>query len=195
METAIITKNKKALKGFIRSYNVKIVNLKDPKMQFISINNAFMELLKEMKGYKYMQTLVVKFKKTKILDESGVIYTIFKKAYFNSKPKIVINNTDLEQSLLKSNEKILSKIDVWISEGSGWTIKSVDQHFINFAKYQPSKGSSYVELPKELNNPMKDLINLHNKDNECFRWCHIRYLNPQNKNPQRIKNTDKEFIS
>ena len=51
-------------------------------MQFISVDNAVMELLKEMKGYKYMQTLVVTFKKTKVLDESGEISTIFKKAYF-----------------------------------------------------------------------------------------------------------------
>ena len=42
---------------------------------------------------------------------------------------------------------------------------------------------------------MKGLINLKNKDNECFRWCHIRYLNHQDRNPQRIKNTDKEYIS
>ena len=56
------------------------------------------------------------------------------------------------------------------------------------------KGSSYIELPTELKNPAKGLINLKNKDDECFRWCHIRYLNPQEKDPQRIKKSDKEFI-
>ena len=39
------------------------------------------------------------------------------------------------------------------------------------------------------------MINIKNKnDDECFRWCHIRYLNPQNKDPQRIKKADKKFI-
>ena len=38
------------------------------------------------------------------------------------------------------------------------------------------------------------MINLQNKDNECFRWCHIRHLNPQQKDPQRIKKCDKEYI-
>ena len=56
------------------------------------------------------------------------------------------------------------------------------------------KGSSYIELPTELKNPAKGLINLKNKDNECFRWCHIRYLNPQGKDPQRIKKSDKHYI-
>ena len=36
---------------------------------------------------------------------------------------------------------------------------------------------------------------MKNKDNECFRWCHIRRLNPQDKNPQRIKKSDKEYIN
>ena len=49
---------------------------------------------------------------------------------------------DITESLLKSNEEIINKIDVWISEGSGSSIKSVDQLFINFARYKPLKGSS-----------------------------------------------------
>ena len=36
---------------------------------------------------------------------------------------------------------------------------------------------------------------MKNEDNECFRWCHIRRLNPQDKNPQRIKKSDKEYIN
>ena len=38
------------------------------------------------------------------------------------------------------------------------------------------------------------MINPRNEDNECFRWCHIRHLNPQQKDPQRIKESDKEHI-
>ena len=35
---------------------------------------------------------------------------------------------------------------------------------------------------------------MKNEDNECFRWCHIRHLNPQDKDPQRIKKTDKQYV-
>ena len=38
------------------------------------------------------------------------------------------------------------------------------------------------------------MINIKNKDDECFRWCHIRHLNPQRKSPQRIKKDDKQYI-
>ena len=77
---------------------------------------------------------------------------------------------------------------VWLSEGSGWTIFSLDEHYINTAViYNPVKRSSYIPLPKKLQNSAKGLINLKNKDDECFRCCHIQNLNPQGKHPQRIK--------
>ena len=85
-------------------------------------------------------------------------------------------------------------IAVWISEGSGWTVESVDNLYINLVKYKPLRGSSYIQLPVELRNSAKGLINLRNKGNECFRWCHIQHLNPQEKYHQRIKKCDKEFI-
>ena len=34
---------------------------------------------------------------------------------------------------------------------------------------------------------MKGLINLENKDNECFKWWFIRFINPQNNHCDRIK--------
>ena len=36
---------------------------------------------------------------------------------------------------------------------------------------------------------------MKNKDEECFRWCHIRHLNPQIKCPERIKKEDKKMIN
>ena len=47
-------------------------------------------------------------------------------------------------------------------------------------------------MPRDLRN--RSLINMKNNDNECFRWCHIRRLNPQETNPQRIKEVDREYI-
>ena len=38
------------------------------------------------------------------------------------------------------------------------------------------------------------MIKIKNKDNECFRWCHVRHLNPQEKDPQRIKKADKKYV-
>ena len=86
-------------------------------------------------------------------------------------------------------------IDKWVSEGSGWVIDRIDNHYINVIIYKPLNGSSYMELPMELKNPKKGLINIKNKDDECFRWCHIRHLNPQTEHPERIKKEDKKMIN
>ena len=40
---------------------------------------------------------------------------------------------------------------------------------------------------------MKGLINIQNEDNQSFRWFLVKYLNPLNKNPAKIRNIDKEF--
>ena len=54
--------------------------------------------------------------------------------------------------------------------------------------------SSYIELPKELNQSRKRLINIQNiNDNECFKWSIVRYLNPANHHPARITKGDKNF--
>jgi len=94
-----------------------------------------------------------------------------------------------------SQEEILKKIAQWLSEGSGWIIDSVDNHYLNIAKYKPMKGKSYIQLPKELRNSLKGLINMKNKDNECFRWCHIRHINPQDVHLDRIKKSDISLIN
>ena len=39
---------------------------------------------------------------------------------------------------------------------------------------------------------MKGLIDLRSKDNKCFMWCHVRLINPQNRNAERINKKDKK---
>ena len=187
-----IEQTAKALKGYTKSFEINVKNNKDPLMQLQNtrkaVANHIENILISMKGLKFVETLKVTFTKM----SNGEI--VYKTAYFNSPAQTIINNTEIDKSLEVSKQGILNKIAVWISEGSGWTVQSVDNHYLNVVKYEPMKGSSYIKLPNELRNSAKGLINMKNEDNECFRWCHIRHLNPQEKNPQRIKKSDKAFI-
>ena len=187
-----IEQTEKALKGYTKSYEISIKNNKDPLAQMQNTRNAIehrvITLLNETKGLKYVETLKVTF--SKMSDGETVIKT----AYFNSKVQTIINHTEINEALQMSKQNILNLISQWISEGSGWTIQSVDSHYLNIVKYEPMKGSSYIQLPYELRNSAKGLINMKNEDNECFRWCHIRHINPQEKYPQRIKKVDKQYI-
>ena len=188
----IIKQTDKALKGFAKSYEINIRNNRDPLVQMQNTRKGaehrVITLLNEMKGLKYVETLKVTFEKI----SADVI--VEKSAYFNSTSQTIINNTEINEALQMSKQNLLNQISRWISEGSGWTIKSVDSHYLNMAKYEPMKGSSYIKLPSELRNSKKGLINMKNEDNECFRWCHIRHINPQEKYPQRIKKADRQYV-
>ena len=183
-----IEQTAKALKGYTTSFEINIKNNKDPLMQLQNtkkaVANHIENILISMKGLKFVETLRVTFEK-----ETGHEERVVKTAYFNSQPQTITNDTQIELALSLSKQDILNKIAVWISEGSGWTVESVENHYLNIVKYEPMKGSSYIKLPHELRNSSQSLINIKNSDNECFRWCHIRHLNPQDKNPQRIKNS------
>ena len=188
----IIKQTDKALKGFVKSYEINIRNNRDPLVQMQNTRKGaerqVTTLLNEMKGLKYVETLKVTFEKI----SADVI--VEKSAYFNSTSQTIINQMEINEALQMSKQNILNKIAQWISEGSGWTVQSVDNHYLNIAKYEPMKGSSYIQLPNELRNSSKGLINMKNEDNECFRWCHIRHITPQDKDPQRIKKTDKQYV-
>ena len=86
----------------------------------------------------------------------------------------------------ESFEKILSPLNIWISEDSGWVIDETEGLYINVANYEPLSGSSYIALPKVLDYYRKGLINIKNKDHKCFLWCHVRLINTQDKNAERI---------
>ena len=94
-----------------------------------------------------------------------------------------------------SFQEILYMIDCWINEGSGWIVESIESQYINISTYRPLLGSSYMNLPIELRNPRKGLINIKNKDQKYFLWCHVRHINPSKENPERIKKIDKKLVS
>ena len=147
-----------------------------------------------MNGFKFIETLVVTFNKDNFSSDGVKLESIYETAFFNGKAKTITKVNDIEHELSISRQEILNTIDKWVSEGSGWAISRIDSHYMNVTLYKPLNGSSYIELPTEHRNPKKGLINIKNKDDECFRWCHIRHLNPQTEHPERIKKEDKRSI-
>ena len=86
-------------------------------------------------------------------------------------------------------------IDVWINNGSGWNVESIESQYNNISIYRPLSGSSYIDLlPVEIRSPRKGLINIKNKDQKCFLWYHARHINPSKEHPERIKKTDKKLL-
>ena len=128
-----------------------------------------------------MQTLVLVLKKIK--------------SEHKTKYETIINESDIDDNVFKSiYTTVITNIQKIFGKGSGWIIDSVIQHNINIWKYNPLAGSSYIKLPKELDQPRKGLINIEKiDDNEWCKWSLVRYLNPADCTPARITKADKDF--
>ena len=189
----------KALKGHAKSYEIELQDNLNPLNHFTKTRpqteSHLEDLLKTMKGFKFIETLEVTFEKATIDSKTGKRVSIYKTAFFNGKAKTITKVDDIEPELNMSRQEILNVIDKWVSEGSGSVIDRIDSHYLNVTLYKPLNGSSYIKLRAKFGNSKKGLINIKKEDNECFRWCHIRHLNPQEKNPQRIKKEDKKKVN
>ena len=164
------------------SYKVEIIERKDPIVRLeankSSIKDLLNDLLNETKGFRYHISVKVLLKKYKLNEEIELA-----PVYFNSVTKTVINH---RFRLENSFQEILYMIDVWINKGSGWNVESIESQYINISTYRPLSGSFYMDLPVELKSPRKGLINIKNKDQKCFSWCHVKHINPSKQHPGRI---------
>jgi len=70
--------------------------------------------------------------------------------------------------------------------GSGWTFHTIVALDIHTIGYEPLNGSSWVPLPTFLSSK-KALINMKNTDNQCFKWCIARALNPAKREIEKKK--------
>ena len=148
------------ISGYAMTYKVEIVERKYLIVQLeaskLSIKYLFGDLLNETRGFKYQVTVKVLLKQYKPSGEND-----FAPVYFNSGTKtLIVNIFKLEDSF----QKILSMIDAWINEGSGWIAESAESQYINISTYRPLLRSSYMYLPIELKHPRKGLINIKSKD-------------------------------
>ena len=79
---------KKALKGHAKSYSIKLEDNLNPLNHFNKtkelVRSHLETILKEMKGFKFIETLEITFEKAKEMDTMR-----YKMAFFNSEAKVI----------------------------------------------------------------------------------------------------------
>ena len=135
----------RTLKGHAKSYGIELQGNSNPLNHFTKtralVESHLENLLKDIKGFKFIETLEVTFEKDTIDSKTGKCLSIYKTAFFNGKAKTVTKANDIEQELNMSRQEILNVIDKWVSENSGWVIDGIDSHYINVTTYTPLHGS------------------------------------------------------
>ena len=110
--------------------------------------------MSQLRGFKFVTTLVLVFKKIKSKDKTKYNF------YSSSKAEIIISESDIGDVFQSIYTATITNIQKSLGKGSGWIIDSVTDHTISISKYNPLAGSSYIKLPKELDHPRKGLINV-----------------------------------
>ena len=102
---------------------------------------------------------------------------------FVSKTEAVLAATDVDSLYKNARDKILEAMANFQMGGSNWIFKAVVRLDVNTAIYKPLRGSSYIPFPSVLANK-KAIINMQNQDDECFKWCVAKALNPVDKDQE-----------
>jgi hypothetical protein len=138
-------------------------------------------ILKQNRNTKIKMELICQMAHTNMLtgeDETS-------KAVFRSETSENNPATSVHELYEDMKRQVENEFANYLGKSSGWRLKEVLQLNIKIDVNKPLRGSSYVELPKFIKDK-KAVINIQNTDNECFKWCVLRALNPVNKNAARI---------
>ena len=51
-----------------------------------------------------------------------------------------------------------------------------------------------MDFPVELKSSRKGLINMENKDEKCFLWCHVRHISSSKEDSERTKKNWQKIV-
>jgi len=168
-----IVESKSAIKNFTKQHTIDGKQGTDAATFLNTVRPLVVNLLEINRNTKFQLVLTCTMKRVSIL--TGEVITT--DAPFLSRTEVNLEATDLGELYTNAIDKIKESLANFQLTGSNWRFKAVQKLEINTVKYRPLKGSSYIPLPKELANK-KAIINMTNTDNECFKWCVVRALNP-----------------
>ena len=133
----------------------------------------------------YKLVLVCIMEKQEYDKKIGITSIQTAKAYFSSETLENLRADEAMKLVEDSFKSIETKIQNYAEDGSAWQFKEVEQLEIHTTEHNPTKGSSYIDLPKWIKDK-KAIINIKNKDNKCFLWCILRYLHPKERDAEWI---------
>ena len=103
-----VTKRAHSFKGYASTYNVEIMNYFNTEQQLkdgeSAIKSKLIELLPEVRGFRFVTTLVLVFKKIESEDK-----TKYDNLYSSSKVEIIINESDIKNVFKSIYTTIISK--------------------------------------------------------------------------------------
>src|SRR5271166_3116066 len=176
-----IRESKSAIKGFAKQYTIDGMEGIDAVSFLNSVRPQVISQISRNPMTKINIVLTCIMERVDM--KSGEVITA--ECPFVSKTEVVLAATDVNEIYRNARDKILESMANFQRQGSNWRFKAVVKMDVNTTIYKPLKGKSYIPLPAILADK-KAIINMKNEDDQCFKWCVSRALNPVDKNPDRI---------
>jgi len=176
-----LRESKTALKGNTKQYTIDGTEGIDAVSFLNTIRPQVTNLLSSNRQIKVYFVLTCIMEKVDI--KSGEVVTT--EPYFSSKAEVNLDATDVGELYTNAVDQIMERMANFQMRGSNWKFRSVVKLDINTVVYKPLKGKSYIPLPKELASK-KAIINMKNDDDQCFKWCVTRALNPVGRDSENI---------
>ena len=189
-----LVKEKSSLTGFANKYMIEGIFGLDPIKFFVHINETLVDFFTYHRNIKFKLVLVCMMEKHEVDKNNGIFNIKEDKAYFNSPTFNNLKSTDVEDLIFHSQESILGQMEAYAEKGSNWVFKEVIKFEIHTVEFNPTKGSSYIDLPDWIKNK-KAIVNIKNNDDKCFLWCILRYLHPKESHEEKIKDLEKYEFS
>ena len=189
-----LVKEKSSLDDFANKYVIEGIFGLTPIQYFERIEKTLIDFFTYHKNIKFRLVLVCIMEKQNYDSKIGIISIETAKAYFSSETLENLRADEAMKLVEDSFKSIEEKIQSYVQEGSAWQFKEVEQLEIHTTEHNPTKGSSYIDLPKWIKDK-KAIINIKNRDDKCFLWCILRYLYPKEKDAEWIGDLKKYEFS
>ena len=185
---------KSALDKFATKYIFEGIAGISPPEYFNRVFTTVEGMLKNNRNVKFKMVLVCLFERITVKTDERVEKLENYEAFFSTSNYKNLKSTNIEKLLKKGFAKILKDIEDFNLGSSGWFFKEVIRLEVHTVEYNPTKGSSYIDLPEWIKNK-KAIINIKNRDDKCFLWSILRYLYPKEKDAQYLKDLRKYEFS
>ena len=177
-----IRETNSAIRRFARQHRIDGRPGIDPDTFLSTVKSLVTKFLENNRQVKFNLVLTCVMERTAII--TGVSES--SETPFVSRSEINLQGTNVAEIFERARDRILESMAAFQSRGSNWRFVNILGLEINTVNYIPLRGNSYIPLPDKLASK-KAIINMKNDDDdECFKWCVTRALNPVEANPERI---------
>ena len=97
---------------------------------------------------------------------------------------LVLNEAEIVPNVDLAIDMIQNGLDDFVQLGSGWSFEGGKRSDATILTYNPFRANSHIKTPDYV--PARCVINVQNKDEQCFKWAILSALYPVADHPERV---------